>query len=148
MENKVAILKYLQSINLLILYMGKLGSEKFTQLLLDSSTNKKEKEIVFGNGKSVEICQNKFRCYQNGRRPVLHGGLCYSPLHKNLEMGIYERRALRMIAVEVIGAIASAITIFSAGIAVGKRLAENNKNDRRQSLERFWQSFLINHYQG
>ncbi len=36
-----------------------------------------------------------------------------------------------MIAVEVIGAIASAVTIFSAGVAVGKHLAENNKNDRR-----------------
>lgn len=35
-----------------------------------------------------------------------------------------------MIVVEVIGAIASAITIFSAGFAVGKHLAEHNKNDR------------------
>lgn len=39
-----------------------------------------------------------------------------------------------MIAVEVIGAIA---TIFSAGIAVGKHLAEHNKNDRHEILKRF-----------
>ena len=36
-----------------------------------------------------------------------------------------------MIAVEVIGAIASAITIFSARVTVGKHLAEHNKNDRQ-----------------
>ena len=34
-----------------------------------------------------------------------------------------------MIAIEIVGAIASVITIFSAGIAVG-RFIEHNKNDR------------------
>lgn len=35
-----------------------------------------------------------------------------------------------MIAVEILGAIASALTIFSAGVAVGKFL-EQRKNDRQ-----------------
>lgn len=35
-----------------------------------------------------------------------------------------------MIALEVIGAIASVITIFSAGVAVG-RFIEHKKNDRQ-----------------
>ncbi len=35
-----------------------------------------------------------------------------------------------MIAIEIVGAIASVITIFSAGIAVG-RFIEHNKNDRQ-----------------
>jgi hypothetical protein len=35
-----------------------------------------------------------------------------------------------MIAIDVIGALASAITIFSAGVAVG-RFIEHNKNDRQ-----------------
>lgn len=37
-----------------------------------------------------------------------------------------------MIAIEIVGAIASALTIFSAGIAVGKFIAsKDSKNDRR-----------------
>ena len=35
-----------------------------------------------------------------------------------------------MMALEMLGAIASAVTIFSAGIAVG-RFIEHSKNDRR-----------------
>ena len=35
-----------------------------------------------------------------------------------------------MIAIEIIGALASIITIFSAGVAVGKFI-EHNKNDRQ-----------------
>ena len=35
-----------------------------------------------------------------------------------------------MIALEVVGAIASVVTIFSAGVAVG-RFIEHSKNDRR-----------------
>ena len=35
-----------------------------------------------------------------------------------------------MIALEILGAIASAVTIFSAGVAVGKNI-EHSKNDRR-----------------
>ncbi len=35
-----------------------------------------------------------------------------------------------ILAFEIIGAIASAITIFTAGVAVGK-IIKNSKNDRR-----------------
>lgn len=35
-----------------------------------------------------------------------------------------------ILALEIVGAFASVITIFSAGIAVG-RFLENSKNDRR-----------------
>ena len=35
-----------------------------------------------------------------------------------------------MIALEILGAIASAVTIFTAGVAVG-RFIEHSKNDRR-----------------
>ena len=35
-----------------------------------------------------------------------------------------------VLAFEIVGAIASTITIFTAGVAVG-RLLERNKNDRR-----------------
>ena len=37
-----------------------------------------------------------------------------------------------MIAIEIFGAVASAFTIFSAGVAVGQFIAsKNSKNDRR-----------------
>lgn len=36
-----------------------------------------------------------------------------------------------MIVVEIVGAVASVITIFTAGVAVGRRLAKQSKNDRR-----------------
>ena len=35
-----------------------------------------------------------------------------------------------MIVVEIVGAAASVITIFSAGFAVGKYITSRNKNDR------------------
>ena len=35
-----------------------------------------------------------------------------------------------MIALEILGAVAAALTIFSAGVAVG-RYIEHNKNDRQ-----------------
>ena len=36
-----------------------------------------------------------------------------------------------MIVVEIISAVAAIITIFSAGVAVGKYLASHSKKDRR-----------------
>ena len=36
-----------------------------------------------------------------------------------------------MIVVEIVGAVASVITIFTAGAAVGRLLAKQSKNDRR-----------------
>lgn len=37
-----------------------------------------------------------------------------------------------MMAIEIFGAVASALTIFSAGVAVGKFIAsKDSKNDRR-----------------
>ena len=36
-----------------------------------------------------------------------------------------------MIVVEIVGAVASVITIFTAGVAVGRLLAKQSKNDRR-----------------
>ena len=36
-----------------------------------------------------------------------------------------------MTVVEIVGAVASVITIFTAGVAVGRLLAEQSKNDRR-----------------
>ena len=36
-----------------------------------------------------------------------------------------------MVMCEILGAIASAVTIFTAGVAVGRSFSKNNKNDRR-----------------
>ena len=36
-----------------------------------------------------------------------------------------------MIAIEILGAVAAVITIFTAGVAVGRLLAKQSKNDRR-----------------